>query len=146
MTAKDFGIAVNLFWKNLDDKLYDPKDPYGNKVRKRSVRPRLIARLNRSIYNPFQDTILFPGFDSRCQSPPDDGQRDQAAGSAPGGSGRFLRKTDRCSPGEEMSPQTRRLKPPAILVTDLTPIQITGIPSQVNQVILKLSFLHAFYV
>ena len=34
MTAKDFGIAVNLFWKNLADKLYDPKDPYGNKVDK----------------------------------------------------------------------------------------------------------------
>ena len=53
MTAKDFGIAVNLFWKNLDDKLYDPKDPYGNKVRKRSVRPRLIARLKPVDLQPF---------------------------------------------------------------------------------------------
>ena len=27
----DFGIAVNVFWKHLDDKLYDTKDTYGNK-------------------------------------------------------------------------------------------------------------------
>jgi len=31
MTAKSFGIAINIFWKNLDQSLYDPKDPYGNK-------------------------------------------------------------------------------------------------------------------
>lgn len=31
MTAKDFGMAVNIFWKNLEPALYDPKDPYGNK-------------------------------------------------------------------------------------------------------------------
>jgi len=31
MLAKDFGVAVNVFWKELEDKLYDPKDPYGNK-------------------------------------------------------------------------------------------------------------------
>jgi len=31
MVAKDFGVAVNLFWKELEDTLYDPKDPYGNK-------------------------------------------------------------------------------------------------------------------
>ncbi|KAK6165655.1 hypothetical protein SNE40_022541 [Patella caerulea] len=27
----DFGIAVNVFWKHLDDVMYDKKDPYGNK-------------------------------------------------------------------------------------------------------------------
>jgi hypothetical protein len=31
MTADGFGVAVNLFWKNLEPELYDPKDPYGNK-------------------------------------------------------------------------------------------------------------------
>jgi tRNA wybutosine-synthesizing protein 5 len=31
MTAKDFGIAVNVFWKNLKPEFYDPNDPYGNK-------------------------------------------------------------------------------------------------------------------
>ena len=31
MTAEDFGVAINLFWKNLDPDLYDSKDPYGNK-------------------------------------------------------------------------------------------------------------------
>ena len=31
MTAQDFGVAINLFWKNLDPELYDQKDPYGNK-------------------------------------------------------------------------------------------------------------------
>lgn len=29
--AQDFGIAVNVFWKNLTHELYDKKDPYGNK-------------------------------------------------------------------------------------------------------------------
>lgn len=32
MLALDFGVAVNVFWKNLEDeKMYDPKDLYGNK-------------------------------------------------------------------------------------------------------------------
>lgn len=31
MTAVDFGVAVNVFWKNLDPELYDKKDPYGNR-------------------------------------------------------------------------------------------------------------------
>jgi tRNA wybutosine-synthesizing protein 5 len=31
MTAEDFGVAINVFWKNLDPDLYDAKDPYGNK-------------------------------------------------------------------------------------------------------------------
>jgi len=31
MLARDFGVAVNVFWKELEGKLYDPKDPYGNK-------------------------------------------------------------------------------------------------------------------
>ena len=29
--ALDFGIAVNVFWKHLEDKMYDTKDVYGNK-------------------------------------------------------------------------------------------------------------------
>lgn len=31
MTYLDFGVAVNVFWRHLDAKLYDNKDPYGNK-------------------------------------------------------------------------------------------------------------------
>ena len=31
MKAIDTGIAINIFWKNLNDKLYDHKDPYGNR-------------------------------------------------------------------------------------------------------------------
>ena len=31
MKAVDKGIAINIFWKNLEDHLYDKKDPYGNK-------------------------------------------------------------------------------------------------------------------
>ncbi|XP_065567028.1 tRNA wybutosine-synthesizing protein 5-like isoform X3 [Artemia franciscana] len=27
----DFGIAVNVFWKNLDNSFYNQKDPYGNR-------------------------------------------------------------------------------------------------------------------
>ncbi|KAH9523820.1 tRNA wybutosine-synthesizing protein 5 [Bulinus truncatus] len=30
MTYEDAGVAVNVFWRHLDDKLYDNKDPYGN--------------------------------------------------------------------------------------------------------------------
>lgn len=31
MKAIDAGIAINIFWKNLQDDCYDKKDPYGNK-------------------------------------------------------------------------------------------------------------------
>jgi len=31
ITALDFSISVNVFWKNLVGELYDKKDPYGNK-------------------------------------------------------------------------------------------------------------------
>lgn len=31
MKAIDAGVAINVFWKNLSDQLYDKKDPYGNK-------------------------------------------------------------------------------------------------------------------
>ncbi len=31
MKAIDTGVAINIFWKNLKDELYDKKDPYGNK-------------------------------------------------------------------------------------------------------------------
>jgi len=31
MKADDFGVAVNVFWKELENRFYDPKDVYGNK-------------------------------------------------------------------------------------------------------------------
>ncbi|CAN7985964.1 unnamed protein product [Ixodes hexagonus] len=31
MTALDFGVAVNIFWRHLEAGLYDKNDPYGNK-------------------------------------------------------------------------------------------------------------------
>ena len=31
MRALDFGVAVNVFWKNLPREVYDKKEPYGNK-------------------------------------------------------------------------------------------------------------------
>ena len=31
MTAVDFGVAVNVFWRNLDAGVYDGKDAYGNR-------------------------------------------------------------------------------------------------------------------
>ncbi len=31
MKAESPGVAVNVFWKNLDKDLYDPKDAYGNR-------------------------------------------------------------------------------------------------------------------
>uniref|UniRef100_A0A0B6ZND8 tRNA wybutosine-synthesizing protein 4 n=1 Tax=Arion vulgaris TaxID=1028688 RepID=A0A0B6ZND8_9EUPU len=30
MTYEDFGIAVNVFWRHLEEGKYDSKDPYGN--------------------------------------------------------------------------------------------------------------------
>ena len=31
MKATSPGVAINIFWKNLEEKLYDKKDPYGNR-------------------------------------------------------------------------------------------------------------------
>ena len=31
MKATSFGVAINTFWRNLDENQYDKKDPYGNK-------------------------------------------------------------------------------------------------------------------
>ena len=31
MLAKDFGVAVNVFWRELGDNLYDQKNTYSNK-------------------------------------------------------------------------------------------------------------------
>ncbi|RUS75567.1 hypothetical protein EGW08_016661 [Elysia chlorotica] len=31
MTYLDFGVAVNVFWRHMEARLYDSKDPYGNK-------------------------------------------------------------------------------------------------------------------
>ena len=31
MKATSAGVAINVFWKNLESELYDKKDPYGNK-------------------------------------------------------------------------------------------------------------------
>ena len=30
-SALDFGVAVNVFWRELEAEYYDPRDPYGNK-------------------------------------------------------------------------------------------------------------------
>ena len=30
--ALDFGVAVNVFWRELEAQFYDPRDPYGNKA------------------------------------------------------------------------------------------------------------------
>lgn len=31
VSSLDFSVAVNVFWKHLEDKFYDPRDTYGNK-------------------------------------------------------------------------------------------------------------------
>ena len=31
MRAEDFGVAVNVFWKELGEEVYDKKDSYGNR-------------------------------------------------------------------------------------------------------------------
>lgn len=30
MTYEDFGVAINVFWRHLEENVYDSKDPYGN--------------------------------------------------------------------------------------------------------------------
>ena len=32
VTAVQFGVAVNVFWKHHENKFYDARDPYGNKA------------------------------------------------------------------------------------------------------------------
>lgn len=32
VTALEFGVAVNVFWRHLEEKFYDSRDPYGNKA------------------------------------------------------------------------------------------------------------------
>ena len=47
VVSLDFSVAVNLFWRNLDDKYYDHKDTYGNKDPPQAQRAKQI--LDRAI-------------------------------------------------------------------------------------------------
>ncbi len=43
VTALEFGVAVNVFWKHHEDQFYDSRDPYGNKA------PPVVQKVNQSI-------------------------------------------------------------------------------------------------
>ncbi len=54
MRALDFSVAVNLFWKGLEDECYDKKDPYGNKD------PAAVARATQSVDKALQHLRTLP--------------------------------------------------------------------------------------
>ena len=77
MTAKDYGVAVNVFWKNLDSELYDKKDPYGNKdllPASKSLRmlDNVIRQLDElpSEYKDFYGRQLISKIEKKCLKEP----------------------------------------------------------------------------
>ena len=70
----EFGVAVNTFWKNLDDCFYDPKDTYGNKdlmpaARANQIIDRAIKALHQlpgEDYRDFYARQLIARIESKC--------------------------------------------------------------------------------
>ena len=63
MTAIDFGVAINVFWKNLPANLYDKKDTYGNKdllpaAKSLRMLDNVIKQLEFGIHRPANCTVL----------------------------------------------------------------------------------------
>ena len=74
MLAHDFGVAVNVFWKELEDKMYDPKDPYGNKDHVPAAKSfqsvdNIIKNLNQlpAQYRDFYCRRIVARLQSKCQ-------------------------------------------------------------------------------
>ena len=77
MTAKDYGVAINVFWKNLNSELYDKKDPYGNKdllPASKSLRmlDNVIRQLDNlpSDYKDFYGRQLISKIEKKCLQEP----------------------------------------------------------------------------
>ena len=77
MTAIDFGVAINVFWKNLQPDLYDKKDPYGNKDLLPAAKAlRMLDNVTRQLeelpaeYKDFYGRQLIAKIEKKClQSP-----------------------------------------------------------------------------
>ena len=64
VVSLDFSVAVNLFWRNLDDKYYDHKDVYGNKAPPQAQRAKQI--LDRAIKCLEELPLDYRDFYARC--------------------------------------------------------------------------------
>ncbi|XP_061186498.1 tRNA wybutosine-synthesizing protein 5-like [Saccostrea echinata] len=73
VVSLDFGVAVNVFWKHLEDKMYDNKDIYGNKdlqpaVRAMQIADRAIKALEElpPVYRDFYARRLVSKIENKC--------------------------------------------------------------------------------
>ena len=71
--ALDFSIAINMFYKHIEDNLYDQKDVYGNKdpipaSRAAQMVDKAISMLNElpPEYKDFYSRILISKIESKC--------------------------------------------------------------------------------
>ena len=72
--AYDFSIAINMFWKHLEDKYYDPKDTYGNKdppqvqramqIVERAI--KALEELPNDLYKDFYAKCMVNKIQQRC--------------------------------------------------------------------------------
>lgn len=73
VVSLDFGVAVNVFWKHLEDNMYDNKDIYGNKdlqpaARAMQIVDRAIKTLEEltPVYRDFYARRLVSKIESKC--------------------------------------------------------------------------------
>lgn len=73
MVSLDFGVAVNVFWKHLEDSMYDNKDTYGNKdlqpaARAMQITERAIKALEElpPVYRDFYARRLVSKIEKKC--------------------------------------------------------------------------------
>ena len=81
VTALEFGVAVNVFWKHLDDSFYDVKDTYGNKdlipaARASQIMDRALKALEEmpEVYRDFYARRIVAKVKRRCYSVDDAGE------------------------------------------------------------------------
>ena len=73
VTALEFGVAVNIFWKHLSDEFYDSKDTYGNRDPPQVQRAmqvveraaKMLSGLPSSEYRQFYSTRLLAHLDEK---------------------------------------------------------------------------------
>lgn len=73
VVSLDFGVAVNVFWKHLEDSMYDNKDIYGNKdlqpaARAMQIADRAIKALEElpPVYRDFYARRLVSKIEGKC--------------------------------------------------------------------------------
>ena len=77
MTAEDFGVAVNVFWRNLDASVYEKKDAYGNRDLVPAAKAiRMLDNCTRQLdslpeeLRDFYGRMLISRIERRCLSKP----------------------------------------------------------------------------